>query len=91
MLLMMQLMEKKSWKTHQLAAVLQLICWLIPESSLKPTDQQGITLNLQKVQWNQPEVLFGGFLHDSTGNMIDILLAKALSVFPTPKSPTDVC
>ena len=50
----------------------------------------GITLNLRKVQWDQPEVLFGGFLLNSSGYRIDPSLTKALAEFPTPTTPTDV-
>ena len=50
----------------------------------------GITLNMRKIQWDQPEVLFGGFLLNSAGYRIDPALTKALSEFPTPTSPTDV-
>ncbi len=38
--------------------------------------QVGITLNLQKVQWHHPEVLFGRFLLDSTGYKIDPSLTE---------------
>ena len=50
----------------------------------------GITLNLRKIQWDQPEVLFGGFLLNASGYRIDPALTKALSEFPTPNNPTDV-
>ena len=50
----------------------------------------GITLNLRKIQWDQPEVLFGGFLLNEAGYRIDPSLTKALAEFPTPKNPTDV-
>ena len=49
-----------------------------------------ISLNLKKVQWDAPEVLFGGFLLNKDGYRIDPALSKALSEFPTPKSATDV-
>ncbi len=49
-----------------------------------------ITLNLRKIQWDQPEVLFGGFLLNANGYKIDPSLTKALSEFPTPTTPTDV-
>jgi hypothetical protein len=52
--------------------------------------QAGITLNLQKVQWDQPKVLFERLLLDSTGYKIDSSLTKALSKLPALKSPTDV-
>ena len=52
--------------------------------------QAGITLNLRKVQGDQPEVLFKGYLLDSTGYKIDPSLTKALSEFTTLKSPTHV-
>ena len=49
-----------------------------------------ITLNLKKIQWDTPEVLFGGFLLNRDGYRIDPALTKALSEFPTPASATDV-
>ena len=52
--------------------------------------ENGITLNMRKVQWDKKEVLFGGFLLDPTGYRLDPTLNKALSEFPTPTSPTDV-
>ena len=45
---------------------------------------------MRKVQWDQPEVLFGGFLLNSSGYRIDPSLTKALAEFPTPTTPTDV-
>ena len=52
--------------------------------------ENGITLNLRKIQWDQREVLFAGFLLDPTGYRIDPALNKALLEFPTPTSPTDI-
>ena len=52
--------------------------------------KNGITLNLKKVQWDQSDVLFGGFLLSPKGYRPDPNLNKALSQFPTPKSATDV-
>ena len=49
-----------------------------------------IALNLKKVQWDAPEVLFGGFLLTKNGYQLDPALSKALSQFPTPKNATDV-
>ena len=53
-------------------------------------DENNITLNLKKVQWDKSEVLFGGFLVNSEGYQIDPSLSKALREFPRPKSQTDV-
>ncbi len=53
--------------------------------------ENNITLNLRKVQWNKPEVLFGGFLVNSEGYQIDPSVSKALHEFPRPKCQTDVC
>ena len=50
----------------------------------------GITLNLKKVQFDQKEVTFGGFLLTSSGYQTDPSLAKALSEFPHPKNLTDM-
>ena len=44
----------------------------------------------QKNSMGQKKVLFGGFLLDKTGYKLDPALSRALSEFPTPKSPTDV-
>ena len=52
--------------------------------------ENGITLNMRKVQWDKSEVLFGGFLLDPQGYRLDPALNKALSEFPVPTSPTDV-
>ena len=52
--------------------------------------ENGITLNLRKIQWDKKEVLFAGFLLDPTGYRLDPALNKALLEFPTPTSPTDV-
>jgi hypothetical protein len=53
-------------------------------------DQNGITLNLKKVQWDKTEVVFGGYLINSEGYHVDPALSKALREFPTPKLQTDV-
>ena len=45
---------------------------------------------MRKIQWDQREVLFGGFLLDPNGYRIDPALTRALAEFPTPTSPTDV-
>ena len=50
----------------------------------------GITLNTKKIQWDQSEVLFGGFKLGPNGYTPDPNLAKALSEFPMPKNGTDV-
>ena len=47
-------------------------------------------MNLKKVQFDQPEVTFGGFLLSSSGYQPDPSLAKALSEFPHPKNLTDM-
>ena len=52
--------------------------------------ENGITLNMRKIQWDKKEVLFGGFLLDPTGYRLDPALNKALLEFPVPTSPTDV-
>ena len=53
-------------------------------------DQNGITLNLKKVQWDKTEVVFGGYLINSEGYHVDPALSEALREFPTLKSQTDV-
>ena len=52
--------------------------------------ENGITLNLKKVQWDAKEVTFAGFLLTDQGYEPDPSLAKALSEFPHPKSITDM-
>ena len=52
--------------------------------------ENGITLNMRKIQWDKKDVLFGGFLLDPTGYRLDPALNKALLEFPVPTSPTDV-
>ena len=52
--------------------------------------QNGITLNMKKIQWDKREVLFAGFLLDPTGYKLDPSLNKALSEFPVPTNQTDV-
>ena len=52
--------------------------------------ENGITLNMRKIQWDKKEVLFGGFLLDPSGYRLDPVLNKALLEFPVPTSPTDV-
>ena len=52
--------------------------------------ENGITLNMRKIQWDKKEVLFGGFLLDPSGYRLDPALNKALLEFPVPTSPTDV-
>jgi len=52
--------------------------------------EAGIALNAKKIQWDQPEVLFGGFVLSRTGYRIDPTLTKALREFPRPQSRTDV-
>ena len=56
----------------------------------KACEKNGITLNTKKIQWDQREVLFGGFIVGPDGYSSDPSLAKALSQFPMPKSGTDV-
>ena len=60
------------------------------EKFLEACHKGGITLNLKKVQWDKPEVIFGGFLLNSDGYQPDPALGKALSEFPRPKSITDM-
>ena len=52
--------------------------------------KNGITLNTKKIQWDQKEVLFGGFLLGPNGYQPDPNLARALSEFPLPKNATDM-
>ncbi len=40
--------------------------------------EAGIALNAKKIQWDQPEVLFGGFVLSKRGYRIDLALTKAL-------------
>jgi hypothetical protein len=47
------------------------------EEFFKACDINDITLNTKKIQWNKPEVLFGGFLLNSEGYQIDPALCKA--------------
>jgi hypothetical protein len=60
------------------------------EAFVKACCESNITLNLRKVQWDCPEVLFGGFIVDSDGYRIDPSLSEALRNFPQPKNITDV-
>jgi hypothetical protein len=52
--------------------------------------ENGIALNMCKVQWDKRDVFFGGFLLDPTGYRLNPSLNKPLLEFPTPTSPTDV-
>ena len=56
----------------------------------KACNENDITLNTSKIQWNKPEVLFGGFLVNKDGYRLDSTLTRALSDFPIPKNITDV-
>ncbi len=60
------------------------------EEFFKACDINDITLNTKKIQWNKPEVLFGGFLLNSEGYQIDPALCKALAEFPIPANVTDL-
>ena len=60
------------------------------EAFVKQCSENNITLNLRKVQWDCPEVLFGGFIVDSEGYRIDPSLSDALRNFSQPKNVTDV-
>ena len=60
------------------------------EEFFKACDNNDITLNTKKIQWNKPEVLFGGFLLNAEGYQIDPALCKALSEFPVPANVTDL-
>jgi hypothetical protein len=50
----------------------------------------GITLNVKKIVYDKPEVVFGGYLINKNGYTIDPALSTALSEFPVPKSQTDI-
>jgi len=56
------------------------------EEFFKSCVANNITLNVSKIQWNKPEVLFGGYVLNEHGYKIDPSLVRALSQFPTPKS-----
>ncbi len=60
------------------------------EEFFKACDDNCITLNTTKIQWNKEEVLFGGFLLNSKGYQIDPVLYRALAEFPVPKNGTDL-
>jgi len=60
------------------------------EEFVKVCSENNITLNAKKIQWNRPEVLFGGFIINGDGYHIDPALSKALREFPQPKNQTDV-
>ncbi|MGV0982894.1 MAG: reverse transcriptase family protein, partial [Polynucleobacter sp.] len=60
------------------------------EEFIRTCAENKITLNVKKIQWNQPEVLFGGFMLDKDGYHIDPVLTTALREFPHPKNQTDV-
>ena len=57
---------------------------------LEAAKTSGITLNLNKIQYSQPEVSFGGFVISSTGYKPNAKLLQALSEFPTPVNRTDM-
>ena len=52
--------------------------------------EKSITLNLDKWQFAQTEVLFAGFLLSPEGYRIDRSITDAIAKFPTPASRTDL-
>jgi hypothetical protein len=44
---------------------------------------------LKKIQWDAPEVMFGGLPTQQGGLPVDPSLVEALSEFPTPKNAAD--
>jgi hypothetical protein len=47
--------------------------------------EAGITLNVKKIIYDKPEVVFGGYLINENGYAINPALSTALSEFPVPK------
>ena len=59
------------------------------ERFFKACDDNNITLNTRKIQFG-PEVVFAGFLINSSEYRINPALTNSLQSFPVPKSQTDL-
>ena len=57
---------------------------------IKACSEANITLNIKKIVYDRPEVVFGGYLLNASGYGIDPALTVALSNFPVPTSQTDM-
>ncbi len=67
--------EELSWKTKDFGS---------------PCAEAGIMLNKKKISYDQPEVVFGGYLISEASYSMEPSLTTALSEFPVPKLQTDI-